>query len=118
VNEFLDAILTSVDVAVVVLDAELHVQVWNRRAEDLWGVRSDEAIGHAFLNLDIGLPLEYVRNQVLTSIADATPSVQMATATNRRGRTIGCRISASPFRTSAEKGSIILMMEEVVDRNE
>ena len=43
---------------VAVLDAQQLVQIWNRHAEDLWGLRSEEAVDHHFLNLDIGLPAE------------------------------------------------------------
>ena len=43
VNAFLEAILTSLGLGVAVLDAHQRIQVWNRRAEDLWGLRADEA---------------------------------------------------------------------------
>ena len=55
VNEFLEVILTSLGVAVTVLDRGRRVQVWNRAAEDLWGVREAEAFDQDFLGLDIGL---------------------------------------------------------------
>ena len=35
-NSFLDSILTSLRIGVVVVDRNLSVQIWNRRAEDLW----------------------------------------------------------------------------------
>ena len=61
VNEFLEAILTSLGFGVAVLDAQQRVQVWNRRAEDLWGLRADEAVDNHFLSLDIGLPVRAAR---------------------------------------------------------
>ena len=57
-NAFLEAILTSLRAGVAVVDRDLQVQVWNQRAEDLWGLRRDEAVGQHFLNLDIGLPTD------------------------------------------------------------
>ena len=57
-NEFLEAILTSLGLAVAILDREHRVLVWNQHAEDLWGLRQDEAVGQHFLALDIGLPTE------------------------------------------------------------
>ena len=60
-NAFLEAILTSLRAGVAVVDRDLRVRSWNRRAEDLWGLRADEAIGQHFLNLDIGLPFERLR---------------------------------------------------------
>ena len=56
VNEFLEAILTSLGVGVAVLDRAARVQVWNRPREDLWGLRAEEAVDQHFLALDIGLP--------------------------------------------------------------
>ena len=58
VNDFLETILTSLGIGVAVLDRQQRVQVWNHRAEDLWGLREDEAVEHHFLSLDIGLPAE------------------------------------------------------------
>src|SRR6185436_16647371 len=60
VNDFLEAILTSLGLGVAVLDAHQRVQVWNRRAQDLWGVRADEALDNHFLSMDIGLPSEHL----------------------------------------------------------
>src|SRR5205085_5394682 len=58
VNDFLESILTSLGLGVAVLDSHQRVQVWNRRAEDLWGLRPVEAVDNHFLSLDIGLPSE------------------------------------------------------------
>ena len=58
VNDFLESILTSLGLGVAVLDAQQRVQIWNHRAEDLWGLRSEEALDNHFLSLDIGLPSE------------------------------------------------------------
>ena len=40
------------------IDRDLRIRMWNRRAEDLWGLRAHEVIGQHFLNLDHGLPFE------------------------------------------------------------
>src|SRR6266511_4551528 len=47
-NAFLEAVFTSLRAAVVVVDRDLRVQVWNAGALDLWGVRADEAQGTSF----------------------------------------------------------------------
>jgi two-component system CheB/CheR fusion protein len=39
VNAFMEAILTSLRAGVAVVNREMHVRMWNRRAEDLWGLR-------------------------------------------------------------------------------
>jgi two-component system CheB/CheR fusion protein len=62
-NDFLEAIFTGLKGGVVV-DRDLFVQIWNDKLEDLWGLRADEAIGQHFLNLDIGLPIEQLRQPI------------------------------------------------------
>ncbi|WP_103383706.1 CheR family methyltransferase [Pseudonocardia dioxanivorans] len=113
-NEFLETILTSLRAGVVVVGTELVVQVWNHQAEELWGLRRDEAVGEHLLNLDIGLPLDLVRPVVRGTLAgeDGPQEVTLA-AVNRRGRTIEVRVVASPLR--GDGGTVvgaILTMEE------
>jgi two-component system, chemotaxis family, CheB/CheR fusion protein len=100
-NAFLESIWAGLDGAVTVLDADLRVLVWNHGAEDLWGVRQEELQGQHFLNLDIGLPIEQVRPTLKAAMSgqDGTKST-MITATNRRGRTVSCRVSCSPWSTT------------------
>src|SRR5206468_1904544 len=43
-NTFLRAITGIIDVGAAVLDAGSKIQVWNERAADLWGMRSDEVL--------------------------------------------------------------------------
>ncbi|MGH3485515.1 MAG: PAS domain-containing protein [Nocardioidaceae bacterium] len=53
-RNFLEGVLSSVAVAVVVLDSELLVRSWNRGASDLSGLRSEEVQDRGFLTLDFG----------------------------------------------------------------
>ena len=62
-NQFLRTMLGSLQSAVVVLGTEMEIRAWNRQAEDLWGLRTDEVINHHFLNLDIGFPVETLAAQ-------------------------------------------------------
>ena len=57
-NVFLETILATLRSAVIVLDRELHVRVWNGQAQDMWGLRPDEVLGKSLLGLDIGLPID------------------------------------------------------------
>ncbi|GAA4693192.1 PAS domain S-box protein [Pseudonocardia yuanmonensis] len=113
-NAFLETILTSLRAGVVVVGTELHVQVWNHQAEELWGLRRDEAVGQHFLNLDIGLPLDLVRPVVRSTLSgEDGPQEVTLPAINRRGRSIDVRVIASPLR--GDGGSVvgaILTMEE------
>ena len=114
-NGFLEAILTSLRAGVVVLTPELHVRVWNRQAQELWGLRPDEVVGQHFLNLDIGLPTDRLRTLIRRTLAgEDGPQEETIAAVNRRGRGIEVRVlgSALSGRTDTAAG-IILTMERV-----
>jgi two-component system CheB/CheR fusion protein len=101
-NRFMEAILSSLRAAVAVTDRDLKLLVWNERAEDLWGLRRDEAIGEHLLNLDIGLPVERLRPLVRRVLSDPDGAPEddglRLDAINRRGRPITVRVTASPLR--------------------
>ncbi|MCD2186917.1 CheR family methyltransferase [Actinomycetospora soli] len=112
-NDFLESVLGSLRTAVVVVDTELIVQAWNGRADDLWGLRSDEAVGQHLLNLDIGLATERLRPLVREVLHGDGPGDDplRIDAINRRGRTVQLAIGVSPLvgRQSRPEGAIILM---------
>jgi two-component system CheB/CheR fusion protein len=114
-NTYLEAILTNLSAGVTVLNADMHVEVWSHRAEDLWGLRRDEAVGQHFLNLDIGLPTDQLRSAIRTVLADGTSPIELELpAVNRRGRTIGVRVVCSALASTNGNGSggAILVMEQ------
>jgi two-component system, chemotaxis family, CheB/CheR fusion protein len=115
VNAFLETILTSMGVAVVVLDRNLTVQVWNAQSVDLWGLRSDEAEGEGLLSLDLGLPVDRLAAPLRDVLRDGKSRVEMVLdATNRRGRAIACRVVALPLSVDGQDVSgAILLMEEI-----
>ena len=88
VNTFLESILGSLRGGVVVVDRDLLVQVWNHKAEDLWGLRADEVRGKNLLNLDIGLPVERLKPAIRACLSGevARPGDRRSTPTNRRGK--------------------------------
>ncbi len=113
-NSFFESILAGLRGAVVVLDRELHVLAWSHRAEDLWGLRSDEVKGQNFLNLDIGLPVDRVRAAIRSCVAgDGELNETVVAATNRRGKPISCKVTVSPLHGSGHdiEGAILLMEE-------
>jgi two-component system CheB/CheR fusion protein len=111
-NLFLEGILGNLGVGVVVLDREQKVQVWNSSATNLWGLRGEEVIGTHLLSLDIGLPVDGVRDAVRTALDGAgEPSTVALKAVNRRGRTFECTVRAQPLhdRSGTAYGVILLM---------
>jgi len=120
VNAFLESIMSSVDRAVVVLDQQLHVLVWNPGAEDLWGLRPQEAQRQPFLNLDIGLPVADLKPALRAALenADGTADLEFE-ATNRRGQPIRCRVNVSPLQGPDGTGrGVILLMDALAESGE
>jgi two-component system, chemotaxis family, CheB/CheR fusion protein len=113
VNAFLRSILASLRTAVVVVDRQLSVQVWNHRAEDLWGLRADEVHEQSLLTLDIGLPID--RLPLAAFLAGKAEYEEVAVpATDRRGRAIQCHITCTPFLGSeGDREGVVLVMEEI-----
>ncbi|MBN6036860.1 CheR family methyltransferase [Amycolatopsis sp. 195334CR] len=115
VNDFLAAVLTSLRSGVIITDTEMRVTAWNRGAEDLWGIRSEEAIGEHLLNLDIGLPVADLRPSVRAALQDAqfTETLSLK-AVNRRGRRISLRLHCGSLHTTGHEihGTILLMEPE------
>jgi two-component system CheB/CheR fusion protein len=114
---FLESVLASVRVGVVVLDKDLRVLLWNKGTEDMWGLRAEEVQGKPLVKLDIGLPVAEMEEPARAFLAgEGSPTETEVMATNRRGRTIRCRISSSARR--AEGGGLqglVLVMEETAD---
>jgi two-component system CheB/CheR fusion protein len=113
-NRFMGGVLGSFRVGVVVLDLELHVLAWNAAAEDLWGVRADEALGQHVLGLDIGLPvteLQPLLRRQVTGEAQPHETVDID-AVNRRGRNIRVRVTVSAFsQVLGERGGAVVLMD-------
>ena len=114
-NAFLESVLSGMRAAAVVVNQNLEVLVWNRRAEDLWGLRADEVQGRSLLNLDIGLPVGQLRDVVRPCVVgDKDHQEIVLDAVNRRGRKIQCHVTCSPLLSLAkQRQGAILLMEEV-----
>jgi two-component system, chemotaxis family, CheB/CheR fusion protein len=114
-NLFLKAILTSLDAGVAVINLEMNVLVWNRRMEDLWGLRSAEAVGRHFLALDIGLPTDDLRPIIRKALSGAAEPLRVElSALNRRGRTVLVGVTCAPLQRDGDvtTGAILFMEAE------
>jgi two-component system, chemotaxis family, CheB/CheR fusion protein len=117
VNAFLETILSSMGVAVIVVDREHRVQIWNAESAELWGVRSDEAEGEQLFSLDIGLPLDGMRTglrRILTG-ADERVVVELD-ALNRRGRTVRVSVTLMPMGSDGGEVSGAILLTAPVDQ--
>lgn len=110
---FLDSLINSVQMGMVVVDREMKVVVWNRGSEDLWGLRADEIAGAKLTSLDIGLPLDSVLPLIGNAFVDPESSGEtLVDAVNRRGRPARVRVTCTSFRSSdGAAGGALLLME-------
>jgi len=106
-------VLGSFRLGVVVVDPELRVLAWNAAAEDLWGVRADEARGQHVLALDIGLPvaeLQPLLGRQVTGTGRPHEMVEID-AIDRRGRRIRVRVTVSTFSQGEERSGAVVIMD-------
>jgi two-component system, chemotaxis family, CheB/CheR fusion protein len=115
VNAFLETILTSMGVVVMVVDRRLRLQIWNDQAEELWGLRSDEVVGQSLLDLDIGLPVKRLQAPIRACLdpnRDGKPPESLELdATNRRGKPMHCLIRCMPLSSYDDSGGVVVLVE-------
>jgi two-component system CheB/CheR fusion protein len=115
-NGFMQSILGSLQAAVVVVDRNLIVQVWTRRAHELWGLRSDETLGQYLMNLDSGLPTGDLLPWLRAVVTGQEPAVvgQQLQAVNRGGRVVHLRVSITALQSDGdEPGGALILLEEL-----
>lgn len=113
-NTFLQAVTGNIALGAVVIDADSKIQVWNEGAADLWGLRSDEVVGKALFDLDIGLPLKSIRSTVRSVLTGKTDHDSLdVEATTRRGRTIRCRLLVHALSAGEKINGAVIVMEEL-----
>ncbi|PRC54874.1 chemotaxis protein CheR, partial [Mycobacterium sp. ITM-2017-0098] len=84
---FSDSLINSIKLGVVVVDLEMRVAAWNRGCEDMWGLRSGEAVGKFLGQLDIGIPVDGLKPLIGNAFVDAEAAGELSVeAVNRRGK--------------------------------
>jgi two-component system CheB/CheR fusion protein len=116
-NTFLDTVLSTLGVAVIVLDRDQHVRIWNSQARELWGLTPDEAEDRSLHSLDIGLPVTKLKSPLRAVLSGKSDREQaVLEATNRRGRQFHCQVTMMRLGPAGEDGSAgAVMMMETVD---
>ncbi|HEU5244218.1 MAG TPA: CheR family methyltransferase, partial [Gaiellaceae bacterium] len=118
-NSFLGSVLSGIQQGVVVVDGTLRVVAWSKRAADLWGLRDDEVEGEHLLNLDIGIPVQRLRDPIRLILAGQSVEDLELDGHDRRGKPVRVRISFASLqnRPDAEEpdGAILLLSAERAD---
>jgi two-component system CheB/CheR fusion protein len=113
-NTYLESILTSLRAGVIVVDRDLMVRVWNHWSEEEWGLRTDEVVGKNVFNLDIGLPVEHLREPLRRLLASPDGhEAEEIDAVNRRGRAVRIRVTLTPLPLGAGAPGVMLVTERI-----
>ena len=109
---FIDWLVNSVHLGMVLVDRDMRIKLWNRGSEELWGLRSEEVLGTSLTSLDIGLRVEPIKPMIGNAFVDPGTTMQSAVdAVNRRGRGTRLRITSTGFRADGDSvhGALLLM---------
>lgn len=98
-NSFLASVLAGIQQGVVVVDRALRVLAWSSRATDLWGLRDDEVEGEHLLTLDIGIPVQRLRDPIRRVFAGEQVADVELDGHDRRGKPVRVRIEVAPLET-------------------
>ena len=113
-NVYLSGILRNVPLAVIVLDGDLQVELWNDVAADLWGLRADEVQRKHFFGLDIGLPVEQLKQPLAALLREGDQHFRAeVNAINRRGRRVRLRVECVSIAGGDHGKGIIMLMQEI-----
>ena len=112
-NSFLGSVLSSMHQGVVVVDRRLRIVAWSRRTTDLSGLRDDEVEGEQLLNLDIGIPVQRLRDPIRRVLAGSDAEEIELDGHDRRGKPVHVTVAFAPLqnRREAEEpdGAILLV---------
>jgi two-component system, chemotaxis family, CheB/CheR fusion protein len=111
-NQFLESIFYGLGHRVIVVGRGLNVTLWNKGAEELWGVSAAEAINSAIGSIDFGLPVDELSSSIQAILGGSEMRIEKdVLATNRRGKKIDCHVTLAPLLAKDQKsvaGVIIL----------
>ena len=112
-NNFLETVLATLGMAVIVLDSNQQVRIWNSQARELWGLTPEEVEGQHLFSLDIGLPMASIRPQLRAVLSGHSDREEVVLeATNRRGRQFQCQTTLIGLAPSSDDGAagVVMMM--------
>jgi two-component system CheB/CheR fusion protein len=113
VNHFLESVMRGMRGAVIVVNMDLHVIAWNERSEELWGLRAAEVRNKNVFSLDMGLPIERFRREIISCLGGEQEITSLAIeATNRRGKTVQCQVTCTPLVGKNQIQGVIVMIDE------
>jgi two-component system CheB/CheR fusion protein len=113
VNTYLTSILAGLQAGVIVVDNDLVVRIWNRWSEEEWGLRTDEVVGKNIFNLDIGLPVEELREPLRRLVNGDVHETRTLDALNRRGRPVRLQIELTSLPLAGGRPGVMVLSHRI-----
>jgi two-component system CheB/CheR fusion protein len=97
---------------VIVLDSSLTVQTWNDNAQELWGVRTDEAVGMYLFNREFGLP-SVVVTPLLRAVLNGPHATRRLSvdASNRHGRPVTLHVTVTALLSRGDPNGVLVVVD-------
>ena len=117
-NGFLQSIVEGLDLAVVVVDTDYRVQLWNGGTERLTGTRNFEAEGLRVVDLGLDFPPDALRQVLREVVVQGQERAETeAAVTNRFGRRHVRRLTVHPLRRGQGEvqGAVLSITDAVPD---
>jgi two-component system, chemotaxis family, CheB/CheR fusion protein len=114
-NAFLESIFASLPSPIIVVDRKFQIQSWNEAAQNFWGLSANTVLSQSLFSLDIGLPLEQLRDPLYTCLSGSQPSQEIFLETQTlQGRAIQGRLTLNPLKDGGKKPhGVILLIQEI-----
>ena len=115
VNGFTQSILSNVSVAIVAVDPELKIVLWNKTAKGLWGLDAEDVRGKPLSELEIGLPVDQLVGPVRATLSGGGGARKvLLNAVDRKGKRFRCRVTITPSTGAAHDplGAVLVMEED------
>jgi two-component system CheB/CheR fusion protein len=106
----LRAILAALRPAVVVVDRDLRVQVWSRRAEERWRLREDEARGRVLVELPASVPMTALGDPLRRALEGAAAAELAIEGVG--GPDARCLVRIAPLRAGGAVVGAVLTIED------
>jgi two-component system CheB/CheR fusion protein len=112
-RRYLDSVLDSIDLGVVVIDSASRVQTWNARAGQLWGLGLQEVQGRSVQDLDVGLPFGDLRDLIQHCIDGGSVERRGGIeGHDRRGKAYVHDVTCAPLREKGgEVSGVVLLVD-------
>jgi two-component system, NtrC family, sensor kinase len=113
-KDFSENIVESMNVGVLAVDFEGHIEFWNTQMEQCMGVRRDDAIGHLIEEI---LPADFALEIAARSQEERVTNLYKFPLRNRDGRTLVVNVSIAPLAgKSEERLGRLILVDDITQR--